>query len=127
MEAIIISRYPKHLEIFNDWDVLEPLGRGQCLIKHALTSAILQILYNVAAGSCILVCAGALPGYWTSVALIDIVGRKPIQLMGFVCLTVLFIAWGFDYNNLKPHGHLAIYVIVQYFFNFGKLVSIPFL
>jgi len=76
-------------------------------------------LYNLAAGSCILVCAGAIPGYWTTVALVDTVGRKPIQLMGFICLTILFIVWGFDFWHLKPHAHLAIYVLVQFFFNFG--------
>lgn len=86
-------------------------------------ATVYHILYNLAAGSCILVCAGAIPGYWTTVALVDIVGRKPIQLGGFIALTILFIVWGFDFNHLKPHGHLAIYVLVQYFFNFGKLPS----
>lgn len=82
-------------------------------------STVYHILYNLAAGSCILVCAGAIPGYWCTVALVDTVGRKPIQLMGFCALTVLFIVWGFDFWHLKPHAHLAIYVLVQFFFNFG--------
>jgi PHS family inorganic phosphate transporter-like MFS transporter len=83
-----------------------------------------HILYNLAAGSCILVCAGAIPGYWCSVATVDTIGRKPIQLMGFVALTILFIVWGFDFWHLKPHAHLAIYVLVQFFFNFGTLPSL---
>jgi PHS family inorganic phosphate transporter-like MFS transporter len=91
-------------------------------IGYGTGPTVYKILYNVAAGNCILVCAGAIPGYWTTVALVDTVGRKPIQLMGFVCLTILFIVWGFDYNNMKPHAHLAIYVIVQYFFNFGEFL-----
>lgn len=82
-------------------------------------SNVYHILYNLAAGSCILVCAGAIPGYWCSVATVDTIGRKPVQMMGFVALTILFIVWGFDFNHLKPHGHLAIYVLVQFFFNFG--------
>ena len=86
---------------------------------------VYHILYNMAAGSAILVCAGAIPGYWTSVALIDIVGRKPIQLMGFICLTILFIVWGFDFNNLKPHAHLAVFTSwCSTFFNFGKLLKL---
>jgi PHS family inorganic phosphate transporter-like MFS transporter len=76
-------------------------------------------LYNLAAGNAILICAGAIPGYWTTVALVDTVGRKPIQFFSFIILTLLFIVWGFYFNHLKPHGHLAIYVLVQYFFNFG--------
>jgi len=82
-------------------------------------STVYHILYNLASGSAILVCAGAIPGYWCSVALVDTVGRKPIQLMGFIALTILFIVWGFDFWHLKPHAHLAIYVLVQFFFNFG--------
>jgi PHS family inorganic phosphate transporter-like MFS transporter len=76
-------------------------------------------LYNLAAGNCILILAGAIPGYWTTVALVDTIGRKPIQLGSFVILTILFIVWGFTFEHLKPHGHLAIYVLVQFFFNFG--------
>ena len=50
-------------------------------------------LYNIAAGNAILVCAGAIPGYWLAVATIDTVGRKPLQLAGFTLLTILFIIW----------------------------------
>ncbi|RDI82445.1 hypothetical protein Vi05172_g7358 [Venturia inaequalis] len=80
---------------------------------------VYRILYNLAAGNCILVVAGAIPGYWMTVATVDIVGRKPIQLMGFVCLTILFIVWGFAYKHLSGHAMLALYVLVQFFFNFG--------
>jgi PHS family inorganic phosphate transporter-like MFS transporter len=76
-------------------------------------------LYNLAAGNCILVCAGALPGYWLAVATVDTVGRKPLQLLGFVFLTILFIVWGFAFNHINGHGMLAIYVLVQLFFNWG--------
>lgn len=80
---------------------------------------VYTILYNLAAGNCILVCAGSIPGYWCTVATVDTIGRKPIQLMGFVVLTILFIVWGFDYNNLSANAQLAIYVLAQFFFNFG--------
>lgn len=80
---------------------------------------VYEILYNVAAGNCILICAGAIPGYWMTVATVDTIGRKPIQLGGFIVLTILFIVWGFDYKNMKPHAHLAMYVLVQFFFQFG--------
>ncbi|KUJ14493.1 inorganic phosphate transporter 1-6 /Pi cotransporter [Mollisia scopiformis] len=80
---------------------------------------VYQILYNVAAGNCILICAGAIPGYWMTVATVDTIGRKPIQLGGFIILTILFIVWGFDYKHMKPHAHLAMYVLVQFFFQFG--------
>ncbi|KAF2709409.1 inorganic phosphate transporter 1-6 /Pi cotransporter [Pleomassaria siparia CBS 279.74] len=76
-------------------------------------------LFNLAAGNCILVCAGAIPGYWLAVATIDTVGRKPLQLIGFTFLTILFIVWGFAFKHISGHGMLAIYVLIQLFFNWG--------
>lgn len=55
-------------------------------------SNMYHIYYNTAVGNLILVCAGAIPGYWVTVALVDTVGRKPIQLMGFILLTIFFIS-----------------------------------
>ena len=78
-----------------------------------------KIFYNTAVGNLIIVCAGSIPGYWVTVALVDIVGRKPIQLMGFTLLTVIFVIIGFAYNKLSEHGLLALYVLAQFFFNFG--------
>lgn len=82
---------------------------------------VYQIFYRNAVGNLILICAGAIPGYWVTVATVDTIGRKPIQIAGFSILTILFIAIGFGFNKLK-HSHnglLALYVIAQFFFNFG--------
>ncbi|KAK0857174.1 acid phosphatase pho5 [Friedmanniomyces endolithicus] len=76
-------------------------------------------LYNIAVGNIILVCAGAIPGYWVTVATVDTVGRKPIQLVGFAILTVIFCIMGFGYHKIGQNGLLACYVIAEFFFNFG--------
>ncbi|EFW98750.1 phosphate/H+ symporter [Grosmannia clavigera kw1407] len=83
------------------------------------THSTYQYLYNTAVGNLIIVLAGAVPGYWFAVATIDTVGRKPLQFGGFAILTVLFIVFGFGYNHISSHGKLAIYVLAQFFFNFG--------
>lgn len=88
-------------------------------IGFAGGSNVYQLLYNLGAGNAILTCAGAIPGYWVSVATIDTVGRKPVQLLGFIALTVLFMVWGFDFFNISPNAIFAIYVLAQFFFNFG--------
>jgi len=67
----------------------------------------------------IIVLAGAVPGYWVTVFTVDIIGRKPIQFMGFTILTVLFVVMGFAYFHIPPNGLLAIFVLAQFFFNFG--------
>ena len=78
-----------------------------------------EILYNTAVGNMVMVLAGAVPGYWVTVFTVDTLGRKPIQFMGFGILTILFVVMGFAYNKLSPNGLLAIFVLAQFFFNFG--------
>jgi PHS family inorganic phosphate transporter-like MFS transporter len=110
------------------WFLLDVAFYGLGLNSSTVLSAIgfdggnnvYEKLYNLAAGNCILVCAGAIPGYWVTVATVDTIGRKPIQLMGFLILTILFIVWGFAYEHLSKNAMFAIYVLVQFFFNFGK-------
>ncbi|KAI9841676.1 MAG: acid phosphatase pho5 [Sclerophora amabilis] len=78
-----------------------------------------EVFYNTAVGNLIIVCAGAIPGYWVTVATVDTLGRKPIQLMGFIILTILFCIIGFAYHKLNTSALLALYVLCQFFFNFG--------
>jgi PHS family inorganic phosphate transporter-like MFS transporter len=82
---------------------------------------VYEMLYKVAVGNIILVCAGALPGYWATMLTVDIIGRKPIQMMGFVVLTLLFLVWGFDFKHISSNAQLGIYILAQFFFNFGEL------
>lgn len=66
-------------------------------------------LHNLAAGNAILVCAGAIPGYWLAVATIDTVGRKTLQLAGFTILTILFIVWvRLCSNPMHPRHTLTV-------------------
>jgi MFS transporter, PHS family, inorganic phosphate transporter len=67
----------------------------------------------------ILTVAGSLPGYWTSIILIDTIGRKALQILGFFILTIIFSVLGFCYYRLDKGSLLALYVIANYFFNFG--------
>lgn len=99
------------------------LGLNSSTILQAIGwgggATVYDKLYNLAAGNCILICAGAIPGYWLAVATIDTVGRKPLQLAGFSILTILFLIWGFAYHKLSGHAMLALYVLIQLFFNWG--------
>ncbi|KAK5090689.1 acid phosphatase pho5 [Lithohypha guttulata] len=99
------------------------LGLNNTIILQAIGytggSNVYHIFRNAAIGNLIIVCAGAIPGYWVTVATVDTIGRKPIQLMGFTILTILFIVIGFAYNHLGHNALLALYVLCQFFFNFG--------
>ncbi|PMD42867.1 putative inorganic phosphate transporter PHO84 [Hyaloscypha variabilis F] len=99
------------------------LGLNNSIILAAIGwsggSTMYEIFYRNAVGNLILVCAGAIPGYWVSVATIDTLGRETIQVGGFGMLAILFIVIGFAYNHLSGHALLALYVLAQFFFNFG--------
>lgn len=94
-----------------------------------------EILKNTATGQIVLICAvsirltrlichlpsqGAIPGYWMTVLTVDRLGRKPIQIGGFAILTIIFCVLGFAWKGLTKFHLLVLYVLAQFFFNFGK-------
>ncbi|KAH9887839.1 H+ symporter [Xylariomycetidae sp. FL2044] len=93
------------------------LGLNSQIVLQAIGYANGDSLYAV--GTIILTVAGSLPGYWTAILLIDTVGRKALQILGFIILTIIFCVLGFAYHNLSQGALLALYVIANYFFNFG--------
>ena len=92
-------------------------------INYAGSSNIYKKLWDSCVGNLILICAGSLPGYWVSVATMDIIGRKPIQIMGFIMLTIWFCVIGFAYHKIPPNGLLGLYIICEFFSNFGPNVT----
>jgi PHS family inorganic phosphate transporter-like MFS transporter len=90
-----------------------------CAIGYASSKNVYHSLYNVAVVNLILCVAGNIPGYWVSLATIDTIGRKPIQMASFIILTILFCVIGFGYHHLSPHALFVLYVLCQFFSNFG--------
>ena len=88
-------------------------------IGYSTGDNIYENLTNTAVGNLILVCAGSIPGYWLAVALVDTMGRKTIQIMGFFILTIIFVIVGFAYHQLSDRALLGLYILAQVFFNFG--------
>ena len=60
-----------------------------------------------------------IPGYWVTVAVIDRMGRIPIQLGGFIMLTIIFCIIGFGFNVIPAGGLVALYCLANFFCNFG--------
>ncbi|CAO1621040.1 unnamed protein product [Sympodiomycopsis kandeliae] len=78
-------------------------------------------LMKTATGNLIITCAGFLPGYFFTIALIEPLGRKPIQLLGFL-MNALFLgilAGTFDTLRHKTGPFFVVFVFLQLFFNFG--------
>ena len=100
------------------------LGLNTPVILHQIGftggSTVYRQFFNTAVGNLVLICAGAIPGYWFTVAFVDTLGRKTIQVAGFIILTVLFCIIGFGFNKIGNKGIFALYVISEFFLNFGK-------
>ncbi|KAG6019529.1 hypothetical protein E4U19_007168 [Claviceps sp. Clav32 group G5] len=99
------------------------LGLNQGIVLHAIGYGsghdIYHKLWNNAVGTIILTAAGSLPGYWTAVFTIDTIGRKPLQVLGFLLLTIVFGILGFMLDHLSEGTMLALYIIGQFLFNAG--------
>ncbi|KAJ3066968.1 hypothetical protein HDU98_009786 [Podochytrium sp. JEL0797] len=82
---------------------------------------IWNLFYQIAVGNLIIAFAGTVPGYWFTVALIEKLGRKPIQYAGFavitVCLAILAGQWNTISTQQTPF--LIVFTVAQFFFQFG--------
>ncbi|KAI8619870.1 major facilitator superfamily domain-containing protein [Chytriomyces sp. MP71] len=80
-----------------------------------------DLFYQNAVGNIIIAVAGTVPGYWFTVALIEKMGRKPIQYMGFFIITICLAILAGDWNNISTQqgSFMAVFTIAQFFFQFG--------
>ncbi|RIB09674.1 phosphate transporter [Gigaspora rosea] len=98
----------------NNGIILQAIGFGD-------SQDTFSILWNLSVGNIIITMLGTIPGYWFTVFLVDKWGRKKIQLMGFIVLTVLFLIWGLCYSFIKQYMaiFITIFSLCQLFQNFG--------
>ncbi|KAG4182669.1 hypothetical protein ERO13_A09G058400v2 [Gossypium hirsutum] len=90
--------------------------------KAANMNAIHEV-YKIARAQTLIALCSTVPGYWFTVALIDIMGRFAIQLMGFFFMTVFMFALAIPYHHwtLEPNriGFVIMYSLTFFFANFG--------
>ncbi|KAI0648947.1 phosphate transporter [Trametes meyenii] len=104
--------------------ILTAIGFGSPDKSLTGTAKVYQNLHNITVGNMILSVAGLIPGYWATFLVIDRWGRKPIQLMGFTMLTILFVTMGFAYDKLTAtqparNAFVFLYCLTNFFQNFG--------
>ncbi|QRV90022.1 Sugar (and other) transporter [Ceratobasidium sp. AG-Ba] len=86
---------------------------------------VYETLHNVSVGNLILSAGGLIPGYWATFLFVDSWGRKPIQLMGFTLLTIIFVCMGFGYDKMihttaaAKKAFVFLYCMANFFQNFG--------
>jgi PHS family inorganic phosphate transporter-like MFS transporter len=75
----------------------------------------------LALGNILIALVAAVPGYWVAVALIDRVGRRPLQMIGFAVMAVSFFLLSLAYAPLVAvlPAFLGLYGLTFFFGNFG--------
>ena len=95
------------------------------------TMNAIEEVYRIARAQSIVALCSIVPGYWFTVAFVDLIGRKPIQLMGFFFMTVFMLALAIPYNHWRGHkcdsgycggnpgAFVVLYCFTFFFSNFG--------
>ncbi|KAK7345775.1 hypothetical protein VNO77_16386 [Canavalia gladiata] len=92
-------------------------------IPAAKTMNALEEVYRIGRAQTLIALCSTFPGYWFTVAFIDMIGRFTIQLMGFFFMTVLMFALAIPYDHWTHKdnriGFVVMYSLTFFFANFG--------
>ncbi|CAE6424808.1 unnamed protein product [Rhizoctonia solani] len=76
-------------------------------------------LFRIATGNLIITALGFVPGYYMSVLTVEYLGRKFIQVMGFVMSSLFLAILAGKFYSLSPAAFIVCFAFMQFFFNFG--------
>ncbi|XP_010689230.2 probable inorganic phosphate transporter 1-3 [Beta vulgaris subsp. vulgaris] len=80
-------------------------------------------VYKIARAQTLIALCGTVPGYWFTVAFIDVIGRWWIQMMGFFFMSIFMFAIALPYDHWKKEenhiGFIIMYGLTFFFTNFG--------
>ncbi|KAI0048128.1 MFS general substrate transporter [Auriscalpium vulgare] len=76
-------------------------------------------LWKVSVGNIIITALGFVPGYYVSVLTTEILGRKWIQIQGFIMAALFLSILAGKFHSLSKAGFVVCFAFLQFFFNFG--------
>ncbi|KAG7086872.1 hypothetical protein E1B28_002793 [Marasmius oreades] len=76
-------------------------------------------LFNVSTGGIIITALGFVPGYYVSILTIEILGRKVIQIQGFLMAALFLGILAGNFDTLSHPAFVVCFTFLQFFFNFG--------
>uniref|UniRef100_A0A0D9XK64 H(+)/Pi cotransporter n=1 Tax=Leersia perrieri TaxID=77586 RepID=A0A0D9XK64_9ORYZ len=92
-------------------------------IPAAKTMNAVEEVFRIARAQSLIALCGTIPGYWFTVAFIDVVGRFAIQIMGFFMMTVFMLGLAAPYHHWTTPGNHTGFVVMYgftfFFANFG--------
>jgi PHS family inorganic phosphate transporter-like MFS transporter len=82
---------------------------------------IYDSFFQKAIGNLIVACMGTVPGYWVTVGLVEVMGRKKIQYMGFFVITIVLGILSVAFQSLVENqvAFIGLFTVANFFFNFG--------
>nr|AJD81050.1 phosphate transporter 1;3 [Pteris vittata] len=99
-------------------DVLTAVG----WLPKAGTMSALEEVFRISRAQALIALCSTVPGYWFTVAFIDVIGRFTIQLMGFFMMTAFMFGLSIPYYTLRDGHHttfIVLYAFTFFFANFG--------
>ncbi|OJA21437.1 hypothetical protein AZE42_08128 [Rhizopogon vesiculosus] len=76
-------------------------------------------LFKVATGNLIITALGFVPGYYVTVLTTERLGRKTIQVMGFLMEALFLAILAGKFTTLSTAAFIVNFTLLQFFFNFG--------
>jgi len=76
-------------------------------------------LYKVSIGNLIITVLGFVPGYYVTVLTIEKLGRKWIQIQGFLVAAFFLAILAGKFHTLSKPAFIVNFTLLQFFFNFG--------
>ncbi|KAL8789818.1 MAG: hypothetical protein Q9195_006652 [Heterodermia aff. obscurata] len=109
------------------WFLLDVAFYGTNLNQSVILSEIgyssgkdeFDMLRRNAIGNIILAVAGYVPGYFVTIYFIERLGRRWIQIQGFLITALLFAVLAGGYHHIGTAGKFVCLAFTQFFFNFG--------
>ncbi|OAX38279.1 MFS general substrate transporter [Rhizopogon vinicolor AM-OR11-026] len=83
------------------------------------TGTAWQRLFKISTGNIIITVLGFVPGYYVTVLTIEKLGRKFIQIQGFLAAGLFLAILAGKFYNLSSAGFIVCFAFLQFFFNFG--------
>ena len=99
----------------NSGQILSEIGYG------AVAGNLKATIFNIAVGNALLAGVFAVPGYWLAVGLVDRVGRKKLQWIGFTAMAIVYFIFALKFTTISRDLMLfvALYGLSYLFGNMG--------
>lgn len=76
-------------------------------------------IFKVTTGGIIITVLGFVPGYWVTILTVETLGRKWIQIQGFLMEALFLAILAGKFHTLSKAGFIVCFTFLQFFFNFG--------